>query len=54
MIIENGHRYIYAIQPLKGMLALKPRIVDDDIFMKEKLQMANWHKEQIKNESDFE
>jgi len=50
IIIEHAHRYVYAIEPQKGMLAINPRRVDAVLFEKEKSIMAGWHEEQMEAE----
>lgn len=51
LIIEHAHRYVYAIEPQKGMLAINPRRVNKALYEKEKEMMAGWHEEQMKEES---
>lgn len=53
IIIEHAHRYVYAIEPQRGMLAINPRRVDAVLFEKEKSLMASWHEEQIEAESQL-
>lgn len=51
IIIEHAHRYVYAVEPQKGMLDIIPRRVDADLFEKEKEIMAGWHEEQMEAEA---
>lgn len=53
IIIEHAHRYVYAIEPQKGMLATNPRKVDATLFEKEKGIMAGWHEEQMEAEAQL-
>lgn len=53
IIIEHAHRYVYAIEPQKGMLAINPRRVDSALFEKEKSMMAGWHEEQMEAEDQL-
>ncbi len=53
IIIEHAHRYVYAIKPQKGMLAINPRRVNPALFEKEKNIMAGWHQEHMKEESQL-
>lgn len=53
IIIEHAHRYVYAIEPQKGMLAINPRRVNKVLYDKEKEMMAGWHEEQMKEESQL-
>lgn len=53
IIIEHAHRYVYAIEPQKGMLAINPRRVDAALFEKEKGIMAGWHEEQMEGEAQL-
>jgi hypothetical protein len=53
VIIENAHRYVYAIEPQKGMLAINPRRVDAVLFEREKSIMASWHEEQMEAEAQL-
>jgi hypothetical protein len=53
IIIENAHRYVYAIEPQKGMLAINPRRVDVVMSEREKSMMAGWHGEQIEAENQL-
>lgn len=50
IIIEHAHRYVYAIERQKGMLAINPRRVNKALFESEKSIMAGWHEEQIEGE----
>lgn len=51
IIIEHAHRYVYAIKPQKGMLAIKPRLVNRALYEAEKNEMAGWHNEQMDAEA---
>lgn len=53
IIIEHAHRYVYALEPQKGMLAINPRRVDTVLFEKEKVEMAGWHGEQMEAEAQL-
>lgn len=53
IIIENAHRYVYAIEPQKGMLAINPRRVDAVLFEREMSIMAGWHGEQMEAEDQL-
>ena len=53
IIIEHAHRYVYAIEPQKGMLAINPRRVDASLFEREKGIMAGWHEEQMEAEAQL-
>lgn len=53
IIIEHAHRYVYAIEPQKGMLAINPRRIDAALFEKEKSIMAGWHEEQMEAEAQL-
>lgn len=53
IIIEHAHRYVYAIEPQKGMLAINPRRVDAALFEREKGIMAGWHEEQMEAEAQL-
>lgn len=53
IIIEHAHRYVYAIEPQKGMLAINPRMVNATLFKKEKDIMVGWHKEQMEEEAQL-
>lgn len=53
IIIEHAHRYVYAIEPQKGMLAINPRRVDAVLFEREKSIMAGWHGEQMEAEDQL-
>lgn len=53
MIIEHAHRYVYAIEPQKGMLAINPRRVNEALYNKEKNIMAGWHDEQLRAEASL-
>lgn len=50
IIIEHAYRYVYAIKPQKGMLAVRPRMVDRTLYLEEQENLANWHHEQISAE----
>lgn len=50
MIIQHAHRYVYSDRPQKGMLELNARVVDAQLYEKEKQRMAGWHIEQIQAE----
>lgn len=51
MIIEHAHRYVYAEEPQKGMLAINPRIVNCRLYNEEKESIAGWHEEQMRAEN---
>lgn len=53
IIIENAHRYVFAIEPQKGMLAINPRRVNAVLFEREKNMMAGWHGEQMEAEDQL-
>ena len=53
IIIENAHRYVYAIEPQKGMLAINPRRVDAALYESEKNIMAGWHEKQMEVEAQL-
>lgn len=53
IIIEHAHRYVYAIEPQKGMLTINPRRVDATLFEREKSIMAGWHEEQMEAEAQL-
>lgn len=53
IIIEHAHRYVYAIEPLEGMLDINPRRTDAELFEKEKVIMDGWHKEQMEAEAQL-
>jgi hypothetical protein len=53
IIIEHAHRYVYAIEPQKGMLAIKPRRVDGILYEMEKGILAGWHSEQMEGEAQL-
>lgn len=53
MIIQHAHRYVYSDQPQKGMLELNARVVNRDLYEKEKQEMAGWHIEQIQAEQSL-
>ena len=53
IIIEHAHRYVYAIEPQKGMLSINPRRVDAALFEREKSIMAGWHEEQMEAEAQL-
>lgn len=53
IIIEHAHRYVYAVEPQKGMLAVNPRRVDAALFEREKSIMAGWHEEQMEAEAQL-
>lgn len=53
IIIEHAYRYVYAIKPQKGMLAINPRIVNATIYEAEKDVMAGWHDEQMNAEAQL-
>lgn len=50
IIIEHAHRYVYAIKPQKGMLAIHPRLVDRTLYLQEQEKLANWHQDQMEAE----
>ncbi len=54
IIIEHAHRYVYAIEPQKGMLAINPRRIDAALFEREKGIMAGWHEEQKEAETQLD
>lgn len=47
VIIEHAHRYVYAIEPQKGMLAIHPRLVNRTLYLQEQEKLATWHQENI-------
>lgn len=53
IIIEHAHRYVYAIEPQKGMLAINPRRVNATLYEKEKSIMTGWHEEQMEEEAQL-
>lgn len=53
IIIEHAHRYVYAIERQKGMLAISPRRVNAALFESEKSIMAGWHEEQMEEEAQL-
>ena len=53
MIIQHAHRYVYSDRPQKGMLELNARVVNRDLYEKEKQGMAGWHIEQIQAEQSL-
>lgn len=53
IIIEHAHRYVYAIESQKGMLAINPRRVNAALFEKEKNIMADWHEDQMEAEAEL-
>lgn len=53
IIIEHAHRYVYAVEPQKGMLAINPRRIDATLFEYEKSIMADWHEEQMEAEAQL-
>ncbi len=53
IIIEHAHRYVYAIERQKGMLAINPRRVNKALFESEKCIMAGWHEEQMEGEAQL-
>jgi Fe-S cluster assembly ATPase SufC len=53
IIIEHAHRYVYAIKPQKGMLAINPRRVNSEQYAREKTIMAGWHDEQMESEAQL-
>ena len=50
MIIQHAHRYVFAVKPQKGMLAINARIVNNSLYESEKNTMSGWHEEQMKAE----
>lgn len=53
IIIEHAHRYVYAIKPQKGMLAINPRVINADLYEAENDEMAGWHDEQMNAEAQL-
>lgn len=53
MIIQHAHRYVYAERPQRGMLELNARIVNRDLYEREKQHMDEWHIEQIRAEHEL-
>lgn len=53
MIIQHAHRYVYSDRPQKGMLELNARVVNRDLYEKEKQGIAGWHIEQIQAEQSL-
>lgn len=53
MIIQHAHRYVYAERPQRGMLELNVRIVNRDLYEREKQRVAGWHIEQIRAEQNL-
>lgn len=53
MIIQHAHRYVYAERPQRGMLELNARIVNQDLYEREKQRVAGWHIEQIRAEQNL-
>lgn len=51
IIIEHAYRYVYAIEPQRGMLAINPRRVNAELYAREKNSMAGWHDEQMEEEA---
>lgn len=51
IIIVHAHRYVYAIEPQRGMLAINPRMVDAELYAKEMNTMSGWHDEQMEAEA---
>lgn len=46
MIVENAHRYVFAIRPDAAVEQIRPRLVDAEIFRSESDQWKRWHDEQ--------
>ena len=53
IIIEHAYRYVYAIEPQKGMLAINPRRINSELYAREKTIMAGWHDEQMEAEAQL-
>ena len=53
MIIQHAHRYVYSDRPQKGMLELNARVVNAQLYEREKQEMAGWHIEQIQAERNL-
>lgn len=53
IIIEHAYRYVYAIEPQKGMTAINLRRVSADLYEQEKSMMAGWHDEQMEAEAQL-
>ena len=50
IIIKHAHRYVYADSKQRGMLAINPRIVNEELYKQEQLDIKNWHTEHTEAE----
>lgn len=53
MIAKNAFRYIFSSSEDDEVPRLRPRIVNADIFLHEKMQWDSWHKQQSKAEKEL-
>ena len=53
MIIQHAHRYVYADHPQKGMLELNARVVNREIYERERQSIAGWHEENVEAERNL-
>jgi hypothetical protein len=53
MIIQHAHRYVYVERSQRGMLELNARVVNRDLYKREKQDIAEWHIEQIRAEQNL-
>ena len=51
--MQHANMYVYSDRPQKGMLELNARVVNRDLYEKEKQELAGWHIEQIQAEQSL-
>ncbi len=53
IIAEHAYRFVFAHQQDPEMLNLRPRKIDQDLFVSEKELWENWHDDNLKAEQDL-
>jgi len=46
-MVEHAHRYVFAVSPDKKVEEYRPRVVDPNVFAKEREEWRRWHDEQM-------
>jgi hypothetical protein len=54
IIVENAHRYIFALNPIEDMAENLPRVVNSSIYANEKLEWESWHNKQKDLEEEYQ
>jgi hypothetical protein len=53
LIVERAHRWVFARQPTPWVAQVRPRVVDQAIFVAEQNAWKHWHQEQVEAETQY-